>query len=176
MSHDKRILVTGATGKVGRTFIGRLLSDPRFDGWTVRALCHNRPLEPTERIEVRIGSISDRVTVDQAMDGVTHVLHLATVKETPDLVMDVTVKGLFWLLEAARASDTLKRFVLIGGDAGVGHFFVPHELPITEEHPHTAYPGCYALSKVLEEVMLEQYYVQYDLPGCCRRTSSWPER
>ena len=26
-----------------------------------------------------------------------------------------------------------------------------------------AYPGCYALSKVLEEVLLEQYGVQYDL-------------
>ena len=36
--------------------------------------------------------------------------------------------------------------------------------------PHTAYPGCYALSKVLEEVMLEQYGVQYDLDGCCLRT------
>ena len=46
---------------------------------------------------------------------------------------------------------------------------VPHDLPVTEEHRHTAYPGSYALSKVLEEVMLEQYYVQYDLPGCCLR-------
>ena len=44
MPSAKRILVTGATGKVGRTFIGRLLSDPRFDAWTIRALCHNRPL------------------------------------------------------------------------------------------------------------------------------------
>jgi nucleoside-diphosphate-sugar epimerase len=25
----------------------------------------------------------------------------------------------------------------------------------------------YALSKVLEECMLEQYYAQYDLNGCC---------
>src|SRR5262249_47250407 len=26
-----------------------------------------------------------------------------------------------------------------------------------------------ALSKVLEEVMLEQYFIQYDFPGCCLR-------
>ena len=38
------------------------------------------------------------------MDGVTHVLHLATSKETPESVMDVAVKGLFWLLEACRTS------------------------------------------------------------------------
>ena len=31
------------------------------------------------------------------------------------------------------------------------------------------YQGFYALAQVLEEVMLEQYYVQYDLNGCCLR-------
>ena len=169
MSDTKRILITGAAGKVGQTVIRRMLADPRFDHWTIRGLCHNRPIASSTRVEVVTGSISDPVVVDQAMAGVTHVLHLATVKESPELVMDVTIKGLFWLLEASRRSPTLERFVLIGGDAGVGHFVVPHELPVTEEHPHTAYPGSYALSKVLEEVMLEQYYVQYDLPGCCLR-------
>jgi UDP-glucose 4-epimerase len=45
----------------------------------------------------------------------------------------------------------------------------PHPIPVTETQKHSAYAGCYALSKVLEEVMLEQYYVQYDLNGCCLR-------
>ena len=45
----------------------------------------------------------------------------------------------------------------------------PHPIPVTETQPHTAYPGCYALSKVLEEVMLEQYGVQYDFNDCCLR-------
>ena len=43
------------------------------------------------------------------------------------------------------------------------------DIPVTETQKHSAYPGCYALSKVLEEVMLEQYYIQYDLNGCCLR-------
>ena len=51
----------------------------------------------------------------------------------------------------------------------MGHFFYPHPIPVTETQKHSAYPGCYALSKVLEEVMLEQYYIQYDLAGCCLR-------
>jgi nucleoside-diphosphate-sugar epimerase len=84
-------------------------------------------------------------------------------------VIEVTVKGLFWLLEECRLSKSFKQIILIGGDAAVGHFFYPHALPVTEQQKHSAYPGCYALSKALEEVMLEQYFVQYDLSGCCLR-------
>jgi len=165
----KTILVTGATGKVGRVFIGRLLSDPKFDSFTVRALCHNRELESHERIQNIHGSIEHRDVVEKAMDGVTHVLHLATVKETPEQIMDVAVKGLFWLLEACRTSSTFEQFIMVGGDAGVGHFVYPHPVPVTEAQKHSAYEGCYALSKVLEEVMLEQYYIQYNFNGCCLR-------
>ena len=163
------ILVTGATGKVGRRFIAELLDNPRFSRARVRALCHNRLYEESDRVEVIRGSIADRDVVAAALDGVTHVVHLATCKETPDDVMDVTVKGLFWLLEEFRVSTTARQFILIGGDAGIGHFFYRHDGPITESVPHQAYPGSYALSKVLEEVMLEQYGIQYGLNGCCLR-------
>ena len=165
------ILVTGATGKVGQAFIRRVLSSPdeRLSVIRLRALCHNRMLQPEERLEVVAGSIERRDVVEAATEGATHVLHLATTKETPETVFDVTVKGLFWLLEACRASATFQRLVLVGGDAAVGHFFYPQALPVTETQPHTAYPGCYALSKVLEEVMLEQYGLQYDLDYCCLR-------
>jgi UDP-glucose 4-epimerase len=163
------ILVTGATGKVGRNFIARLLSDPARSNARIRALCHNRIVDQTDRVEVARGSIADRDVVAAAMDGVTHVVHLATCKETPDEVMDVTVKGLFWLLEEFRESPTARQFILIGGDAGIGHFHYRHDGPITEAAPHMAYPGCYALSKVLEEVVLEQFGIQYDTNGCCLR-------
>jgi UDP-glucose 4-epimerase len=163
------ILVTGPTGKVGQTFLKRVLGDPAYSNDRIRALCHNRLLPASERVEVLRGSIADRAVVERAMADVTHVLHLATCKETPEDVMDVAVKGLFWLLEAARASPSFRQFILIGGDAGIGHFFYARPDPVTEAIRHSAYPGCYALSKVLEEVMLEQYYIQYDLPGCCLR-------
>lgn len=165
----KRILVTGATGKVGHMFIESFLADPQFDTFIVRALCHNRTLAPHPRMEIVRGSIEHRETVQEVLVGVSHVLHLATVKETPEQIMDVTIKGLFWLLEACRTSPTFEQFILIGGDAALGHFFYPHPLPVTETQRHTAYPGCYALSKVLEEVMLEQYNIQYNFNGCCLR-------
>lgn len=163
------ILVTGATGKVGRNLIARLLDQARFSRARIRALCHNRRLDPSERMGVVCGTIADRNVVEAAVKGVTHIVHLATCKETPDDVMDTTIKGMFWLLEAFRTSPSARQFVLVGGDAAVGHFFHRHDGPVTENTPHRAYPGCYALSKVLEEVMLEQYAVQYGANGCCLR-------
>ncbi len=165
----KHILVTGATGKVGDHFIRHVLQSGDSHDVTVRALCHNRLLEPRERLEIVKGSISDRDAVRAAMRGTTHVIHCATCKETPEDVIDVTVKGLFWLLEECRMSASFKQIILIGGDAALGHFFYAHPLPVTEQQKHSAYPGCYALSKVLEEVMLEQYFIQHDLSGCCLR-------
>ena len=166
---DRKILVTGATGKVGRAFINRVLRGNELHDATIRALCHNRTLPEEEGLEIIKGNIAVRDDVENALQGITHVVHLATCKETPDDVMDVTVKGLFWLLEGCRTSDSFEQFILIGGDAGMGHFFYPHPLPVTETQGHSAYPGCYALSKVLEEIMLEQYYIQYDFSGCCLR-------
>ena len=163
------ILVTGATGKVGQNFIAKALAGALPPDARIRALCHHRTIPETERISVIRGSIASRETAAAAMLDISHVVHLATCKETPEDVMDVTVKGLFWLLEEARTSSTLRQFILIGGDAAVGHFHVPHHVPYSEDVPFHPYPGCYALSKVLEEVMLQQYYAQYDLPGCCLR-------
>ena len=165
----KHLLVTGATGKVGANLIGRILQSGDHRDIGIRALCHNRVLEPHDRLEIVRGDIADREVVRKSMRGITHVLHCATCKETPEDIIDVTVKGLFWLLEECRSSPSFQQIILIGGDAALGHFFYPHPVPVTEQQKHTAYPGCYALSKVLEEVMLEQYFVQYGLSGCCLR-------
>jgi nucleoside-diphosphate-sugar epimerase len=137
----------------------------------VRALCHTRTLEPRPRLEIARGSIEDRQVASDAVQGVTHVLHLATSKETPESIMDVAVKGIFWLLEACGISPDFEQFLLIGADNSVGHFVYPHPIPVTETQKHTAYAGCYALSKVLDEVILEQYYIQYQLNGCCLRAA-----
>ena len=135
----------------------------------MRALCHNRMLEPVPRLEVVRGSIEQRAVVDEAMAGVTHVLHLATSKETPETIMDVAVKGMFWLLEAAAHQPDLQAVHARRRRRRHGAFLLSAPGAGDRAQKHSAYPGCYALSKVLEEVMLEQYYIQYDLNGCCLR-------
>jgi len=162
-----QILVTGATGKVGQALLSAL--PEAYPNATVRALLHSRDLPARPGLTTVKGSLADRSVAEEAIRDCTHVVHLATCKETPDDVMDVTVKGLFWLLEAWRQNPAAVRFLLIGGDASVGHFFHDHCGPVTEATPHRAYPGCYALSKVLEEVMLTQYGIQYGIDWCCLR-------
>lgn len=164
-----RLLLTGVTGKVGQSFLPAFLTSERFRDWKIVALCNNRSIPETDRVRVVRGSLGSRETVATVTEGVTHILHMAAVKESPDLCMDVSVKGMFLLLESFRQSPDAKQFILIGGDCSVGHAFQPYPGPVTEESPRKAYPGCYALTKVIEEVMLEQYRHQYDLNGCILR-------
>lgn len=163
-----RVLVTGAAGKLGTNLLPAILQDPRYQGWSVRAFCHSRSVD-LPGVETINGSLANADDVGRAMRGVTHVLHMAAVKESPALAMDVGVKGMFNLIEAFRAEGASGRFLLIGGDCSVGHIFQRFEVPITEDSPRRAYPGCYALTKVIEEVMLEQSRFQYGLDTCCLR-------
>jgi nucleoside-diphosphate-sugar epimerase len=158
-----KLLVTGGAGKVGQVFLREFLADARFADWHVVALCNNRTVEPTERVSVVRGSMSDPAAVAEAMSGVTHVLHMAAVKETPELIFDVALKGLYTILEEFRRSEHARQFILLSGDCTVGHMFQRYDAPITEASKRKAYAGSYALTKTLEEVMLEQFGHQYDV-------------
>ena len=83
------------------------------------------------------------------------VVQLATTKEDADTFFDVSVRGTFNILEACRR-ESVKQFILFGGDAAQGIWFYPQPIPIDENHPLTAYPGYYAFSKVMEETMAER--------------------
>jgi UDP-glucose 4-epimerase len=65
------LLITGPTGKVGANLINRILSDPQYGAVRIRALCHNRSVPETERVEIVRGSIADREAVEAAIAGVT---------------------------------------------------------------------------------------------------------
>ncbi len=64
-----------------------------------------------------------------------------------------------------------RRVILASGDAVNGIYFNPQPVPIREDMPVAAYPGYYALSKVLEEAMFQQYFHQAGVPTVCLRIS-----
>ena len=157
--------VFGGSGKLGRRVIRQLLER----GYDVRALVHRTPVDAAAT-SIR-GSVDDPVAVGQVVEGAEIVVHLATAKEDPDTFFQVSLGGTFRILEACRANP-VRQLILFGGDAAFGIWFYPQPIPISETHPKQAYPGYYAFSKVMEEVMAEQYAVQYGLPVTILR-SSW---
>lgn len=94
----RMILVTGASGYLGRALVARLLAL----GAPVRALCHRRPVAATETC---IGSITDPAALERAMRGVQAVYHLAALVDhqaTEAQLARVNVEGTRLVAEAAR--------------------------------------------------------------------------
>ena len=159
------VLVTGASGKIGQSLVPALVAA----GYRVRVTRFQTPIR-FRGVSTISGSIADARFVRRAMKDVDAVCHLATCKEDRERFLDVSVRGTFNLLEEARRRP-VQQFLLASGDAAVGIFYYPHDLPLNETAALAAYPGYYALSKVLEETMVDQYRVQYALPVTILRCS-----
>jgi nucleoside-diphosphate-sugar epimerase len=160
------VAVFGASGKIGRRLVPFLVER----GAAVRALVHRTPVE-TEGVETVNGSIADPDAVREVVRDADAVIQLATTKEDPGTFFDVSIRGTLNVLDACRG-ESIQQFLLLGGDAAMGIWFYPQPIPIDENHPLTAYPGHYAFTKVIEEVMANQYAIQYGLPVTILR-SSW---
>ncbi len=161
----KTILVTGASGKLGKALVPALVEA----GYKVRVTQFQTPAKFRGASTVT-GSISDSQFVRKAMKGIDAVCHLATCKEDRDRFIDVSVKGTFHLLEQAREQKT-KQFLLASGDASIGIFYRPQPQPLDENAPLAAYPGYYAFSKAMEETMVNQYHLQYGMNTTILRAS-----
>jgi UDP-glucose 4-epimerase len=163
----KNVLITGGGGKIGRAAIPKLLDA----GFRLRAT--QLPDEPVdfEDVERVTGTLADETLVETLMEDMDAVIHLANVKENRDLFMDSNVKGTFYLLDAAMRCGHIKQFVQAGSDARAGIYYYPRPIPIAENHRHSGYPGYYPLSKILEETMVEQYIIMYNLPATVLRFS-----
>ncbi len=163
----KNILVTGASGKIGRNLLPELLKA----GYRVRTVEFGEDLVSCQGVEVVKGDLGDPSLAKKVLSGMDAVIHLANVKENKDLFLDTNIKGTFFLLDESKNCGHIKQFIQAGSDARAGIFYCPHPYPIDETYPHRAYPGYYAFSKVLEETMAEQYFIQYRLPTTALRFS-----
>jgi len=109
-----KILVTGATGFLGCHFMNELCR--RVDGSLVRVLSlfHTQALQD-HGVEVQIGSVTSPTDVARALEGITHVYHLAGfVSRRPEdahTMFDVHVNGTRIVCQAAAAAGA-KRIVI----------------------------------------------------------------
>jgi nucleoside-diphosphate-sugar epimerase len=129
------VLVTGASGFLGRNLVRRLLAD----GVPTRALA--RSPEKAEQLESQgaeavVGDITDDEALDHALDGVGTVFHLAGRLLVPGLPAEeyrsTHVVGTNRLLDLCRGRSSLKRFVHCSTTGVVG---VTGETPADEDAP-----------------------------------------
>lgn len=166
MRRIQRVLVTGASGKLGAPLCRALLAE-QYDVTGVR---HRLPVD-VDGVEEVAADLRDAAVMEELVSRCDAVIHLATCKEDRDGVIDVSARGTFNLLEAAKRTKAPQRFLLASGDAVMGIYFNRQPEPIREDMPMAAYPGYYPLSKVLEETMCGQYFFQEKLPVVCLRMS-----
>ena len=132
------VLVTGGAGFIGSHSVDHLLQS----GARVRVLDNfstgkRGNLTPHPLLEIMEGDIRDRATVDRALAGIDHILHLAAQvsvaasMEEPLASADVNVGGFLNVLDAARR-HRVRRMVYASSAAVYG---VPARLPLHEEDP-----------------------------------------
>ena len=164
------VLVTGASGRIGRHVTERLLADGR----AVRALVlpgdPRRPLIERPGVGVVEGSLADEESVREAVDGADAVIHLAAALTTRNHVDDeyfeTNVAGTYRLLSAIRdRGGQVGRFVYISSDAVYwsGGAAPAEYLPVDEEHPRR--PGSvYGASKLAAEELALSFWRAHGLP------------
>ena len=165
----QNVLLTGAGGKIGQAVLPELTKA----GYAVRALEYTDGLgvEPARNVEVVTGDLRDPSLAEKLIEDMDVVIHLANVKENKELFLDTNIKGTFYLLDACKEAGHVKQYIQAGSDARAGIYYYPQPIPIDENHRHSGYPGYYPLSKVLEEVMCEQYQIMYQTPVTILRFS-----
>lgn len=113
------IFITGATGFIGSATAVEALKT----GYRLR-VCHRKPPDQlqillsdyTDRVEfVSISDLTNEIEFSGKLDGVDHVLHLASPlphTTDKDAYFDPAVKGTLALLRAAAKVPSIKKFVI----------------------------------------------------------------
>ena len=160
-----KVLVTGATGFVGRELVRQLIV--RND--EVYALGRN----PTDLGVAFIqADLSDADDLNRALQGkyfdwIMHIASLPGDTGDPTQMIRVNVNGLQNLLEFARANP-VNRFVLSSSISAyewypATKFNSPDTMPVPEDH-HCRPKDMYSTSKRMQELLALTYYYQYKVP------------
>ncbi len=162
------ILVTGGTGFLGRHLIKKLRAQ---SDTPVRVLARSFDTELADLgVELMEGSLTRTEDIRAAVQGVTHVYHLAgRVERDPTLahtMYDLHVEGTRHLLDALREQDGVQKIVVASTSGTVGvskdeDFIANDDSPHAE---HVAHKWPYYLSKIYTERLCQRFVDEHDMP------------
>ncbi|MEM1415410.1 MAG: NAD-dependent epimerase/dehydratase family protein [Myxococcota bacterium] len=174
----KTFLLTGGAG-----FIGTALTRRLVEGGKVRILDVLRRnalaaagLDAHPNVELVRGDVRDAGRVQECMEGVDYVVHLAsiagvdTVLNNPVLTMEVSIEGTMNVLRAAHAVGTIERLVDFSTSEVFGSYaFRVQEADVTSLGAVGEARWTYAVSKLATEHLAHNYYKQHGLKTCAIR-------
>lgn len=161
------ILITGATGFLGSYIVDSYVQRGMFVRAMARTTSDLTWLQPhldAGHAEVTTGTMTDHDSLRTAAQGVTHIVHVASVigPNIPLSVYEaVNVDGTRALLEAAVA-ERVERFTLISSVSTYGDGITPGDI-VTEETPqHPSNP--YGQSKFAQQELVLAAHREHGLP------------
>lgn len=175
--HNRRVLVTGATGIVGSWLVKDLL---RAGAHVVALVRNSDPQSEFYRSGdyrqtfIVNGRLEDYWTLEQAINEheVETVLHLAAqpivgvAQRSPLQTFEANVRGTYNLLEACRLHQGLvRRIVIASSDKAYGE---QPQLPYTEDMPLQGRQP-YEVSKSCTDLIAQSYFHTYGLPVAIAR-------
>jgi nucleoside-diphosphate-sugar epimerase len=168
----ENVLVTGATGYVGREVVQQLLTLGK-----TTVLGRTRPKENIPFIQA---DLTNAVELQKALDSSSfdYVIHLASLPGdtgNPLEMVQVNINGCQNLLEYARQIQ-VKRFVHASSISAyewypATKFNPPDYMPVDENHPCRP-RDMYATTKRMQEELVLTYYYQYSLPTTVLRLTA----
>jgi NAD+ dependent glucose-6-phosphate dehydrogenase len=158
MATKRRILVTGATGKLGLLLAERLAGD-------YEVIQHGRtPKNEQQEKVLRKADLQTLEEVHPLMDGVDTVLHLAGASSPEsewEAVLSANIVGFRNVLEAARAAG-VRRIVFASSNHAMGMYDRLEQWPVYPHHLPRA-DSLYGVSKVFGETLGRFYHDEYNL-------------
>jgi UDP-glucose 4-epimerase len=162
-----RVLVTGGAGTIGSAVVRRLLADPAYE---VR-VSDQRPAPQwmREGCEVHTGDLRELAQARQAMEGCSHVIHLAAIvggianfHRLPHTLTEVNA-ALYNAVVRAALDAEVERFTYVSSSMV---FERATEYPTTEAHlPDCPVPqSAYGFSKLTGEVYCRAAHAEHGLP------------
>jgi UDP-glucose 4-epimerase len=168
-------LVTGGCGFIGSHLAETLVRHGRnvrvLDNLAVGRAENLDAVAGNDRLELIVGDISDPQVCRDAMASVRRVYHLAARADIvpsiddPDVYFQTNVVGTFNLLQAARETPGLERFIYAASSSRYG---IPDQAPTPEgAAARPQYP--YALTKDLGEQTVLHWAQVYKMPATALR-------
>ncbi|MDB4965685.1 MAG: NAD-dependent epimerase/dehydratase, partial [Myxococcales bacterium] len=170
------VLITGGAGFIGSHLVEHL---SRGAGNRLRILDTFRrdALRPARlhelpNVELIEGDVMDAAAVGRAMEGISHVVHLAsiagvdTVMKMPALTMRVSLLGTANVLDAALASGNCKRFIDFSTSEVFGRYaYHVTEFDVTTLGAVGEARWTYAVAKLATEHLAMMYHRQHAFPS-----------